>query len=190
MNNVLSRSIVLAVLLGAPALAQAHSGHGDLGGLASGLAHPFAGLDHLLAMLAVGLWGAQLGGRARWALPLLFVVFMLIGAGAGLAGVAIPGVEQGIVASVMALGMLLLWARRVALLPGAVLVSTFAVVHGVAHGTEMPVDAGMLGYMLGFALSTAVLHLAGAGLGSRRTAGLARLIGAGIALAGVGLALG
>ncbi|UAW96928.1 HupE/UreJ family protein [Halopseudomonas nanhaiensis] len=189
MTSTLMRSAVLAVLFGAPAVAYAHPGHGDIGGLFSGLIHPLAGLDHLLAMLAVGLWGAQLGGRARWVLPSLFVVFMLAGAGAGVAGIAVPGVEEVIVASVLALGLLLLWARRVALAPGAVIVSAFALMHGVAHGAEMPVDAGMAYYMLGFALSTALLHLAGIGVGSWRASGIARLAGAGIALAGLGLAL-
>lgn len=189
MRSALMRSLAIAGLLCMPVAAHAHSDHGDIGGLLSGLSHPLAGLDHLLAMLAVGLWGAQLGGRARWALPSLFVVFMLIGAGAGVAGIAVPGVEQAIVASVMALGLLLLWARSVALTPGAVIVAAFALVHGVAHGAEMPADAGMAVYMLGFASSTALLHLAGAGLGSSRTAGVTRVVGAGIALAGLGLAL-
>lgn len=189
MGHLISRTFTLTALIAVPTLAQAHPGHADFGGLAAGLGHPVGGLDHLLAMVAVGLWAAQLGGRARWLLPVLFVTFMLAGAGLGMVGIAVPGVEQGIVASVLALGLLLLWAKRVPLLPGAVLVSAFAVMHGVAHGGEMPPGAEMTLYMLGFALSTAVLHLIGAGLGSWRSTLLSRAIGAAIALAGVGLAL-
>lgn len=189
MKPVFSRCVTFLALLATPMLAQAHPGHGELDGLVSGLVHPLAGLDHLLAMLATGLWGAQLGGRARWLLPVLFVTFMLVGAGAGMAGMAVPGVEQAILASVMALGLLLLSARRVALVPGAVIVAAFATMHGVAHGAEMPADAAMVVYMLGFAVTTTLLHLAGVGLGIWRVTTLPRIVGAGIALAGVGLAL-
>ena len=189
MNAIMIRVATAAALALLPAMAQAHPGHGELGGLLAGVGHPWAGLDHLLAMLAVGLWGAQLGGRARWALPVLFVAFMLVGAVAGVAGLVVAGLEQAILGSVMALGLLLLRARRVSLAPGALIVSAFALVHGLAHGMEMPGEAHLPAYMLGFALSTAALHLAGIGLGSCRAASVTRLLGAGIALAGMGLAL-
>ena len=189
MNLTITRSITLLTLLGLPLLAQAHPGHADVGGLTLGLSHPIGGLDHLLAMLAVGLWGAQLGGRARWLMPVLFVAFMLVGAGLGMKGLALPGVEQGIVASVVVLGLLLLWAGRLPLAPGAALIAVFALAHGLAHGTEMPVSTDALLYMAGFAISTALLHLAGMGVGSLRSGWLSRIIGAAIAVAGVGLAL-
>ncbi len=187
MKHPVARSLGLGVLLAAPSLAQAHPGHVEFSGLVAGLSHPVAGLDHLLAMLAVGLWAAQLGGKARWLLPMLFVTAMLAGAGLGIIGIAVPGVEHWIVASVMALGLLLLWARRVPLVPGAVLVAAFAAMHGVAHGAEMPGSADMMLYMLGFAVSTALLHAAGIALVSWRGVALSRVLGAGIAIAGLSL---
>lgn len=189
MNLLVSRSITLLALLCTPLLAQAHPEHAHVGGLALGLSHPVGGLDHLLAMLAVGLWASQLGGRARWLMPVLFVGFMLIGAGLGMNGLALPMVEQGIVASVVVLGLLLLWAKRLPLAPGATLIAVFAMMHGVAHGAEMPVSTDAMLYMAGFAISTALLHLAGMGAGAWRSGMLSRFIGAAIAIAGVGLAL-
>ena len=189
MNLLVSSSIALLALLCMPLLAQAHPGHAETTGLALGLAHPIGGLDHLLAMLAVGLWASQLGGSARWLMPVLFVGFMLVGAGLGMNGFALPMVEQGIVASVVVLGLLLLWAKRLPLAAGATLVTAFAMLHGLAHGAEMPVSSNAMLYMAGFAVSTALLHLAGMGAGAWRSGMLSRFIGAAIAVAGVGLAL-
>ena len=193
MNLLVSRSIALVALLCTPLLVQAHPGHAETTGLAlglgQGLGHPIGGLDHLLAMLAVGLWASQLGGSARWLMPVLFVAFMLVGAGLGMNGFALPMVEQGIVASVVVLGLLLLWAKRLPLAAGATLVTAFAMLHGLAHGAEMPVSSNAMLYMAGFAVSTALLHLAGMGAGAWRSGMLSRFIGAAIAVAGVGLAL-
>jgi urease accessory protein len=183
--------VVALVLL--PGLAQAHPGH-DVSGLAAGLAHPLLGLDHLLAMVAVGLCGARLGGAARWLLPLLFVSVMLSGGALAMAGLHLPGVEPGIVASVIVLGMLLVVARSGHTLPAALLVSGFALFHGQAHGSEMPETAGVAAYALGFVIATAALHGAGllAGIQMRRSR-LARVVmpslGALISLAGVGMAV-
>ncbi|MCL5043623.1 MAG: HupE/UreJ family protein [Gammaproteobacteria bacterium] len=190
MHNT-GRLLLLAGALAVPGLAHAHPGHETLHGLFSGLGHPLFGFDHLLAMLAVGLWGAQLGGRARWLLPVLFVGVMLSGGALGMLGVSIPVVEPGIIASVVALGLFLLWARQVPLLASGALVSLFALFHGVAHGTEMPLQVSALTYALGFALATAALHIVGLQAGSwlqRQSWPLVtRTLGALIGLAGLGM---
>lgn len=188
------RCVLLLSVMAVPGLAHAHPGHHAMDGLLSGLAHPVFGLDHLLAMLAVGLWGAQLGERARWLLPVLFVGVMLIGGVLGMLGVSVPLVEPGIIASVVVLGLFLLWARQVPLLLCGALVSLFALFHGLAHGAEMPVQVSALSYASGFALATAGLHLAGLALalwvqGCNRAHSL-RFAGALLGLAGLGLLLG
>jgi urease accessory protein len=191
-KSPIKQSLVILGALALPSLAFAHPGHEHASGLLSGLAHPLFGFDHLLAMLAVGLWGAQLGGRARWALPVMFVAVMLLGGGLGLAGFGLPGVEQGILASVVVLGLALLWARKVSLTYSAGLVGLFALSHGHAHGVEMPVGASAALYALGFATATAALHITGVRLGAwlqRRDAMvLSRIAGAAIGLLGLGMA--
>lgn len=169
----------LAVLVAGSAPVLAHTGvpgH-EHGGLMAGLAHPVSGLDHLLAMLAVGIWSAliardtsRVGGTSRvWLAPAAFVTFMLIGAGAGIAGLGLPLVETGIALSVVALGLLIAARADLPALASAGLVGLFAVYHGYAHGAEA--SGSIAPYMLGFALTTAALHLTGIGLGL----GLARL---------------
>lgn len=189
----LAAALVLAG--GDPALAHPLDAAGA--GFAHGFAHPFGGLDHALAMVAVGLWAARLGRPALWLLPLTFVAVMLLGAGLGLAGVAVPSVEAGIAASVLALGALIALdvrpraASRLALAVAAV--GLFALLHGHAHGTELPHAADPARYMAGFALATLALHGAGIGLGvamATRRERFVRLAGAGIAAAGVVLVLG
>ena len=186
----------LAVAL-APAIASAHTGIGATTGFLHGFWHPIGGIDHVLAMVAVGLFAAQLGGRALWAVPATFVAIMAAGGTLGMAGVALPAVEVGIALSVLVLGLVVLAGRRWPLGLAMALVAVFAVFHGHAHGSEMPVDASGLSYGLGFMLATALLHLAGIGLGI----GLGRLAateggrliqasGAAIALAGVVLLAG
>ncbi len=155
-----SRHYLLPVLLSLPALAFAHPGHELRSGFVAGIAHPWSGVDHLIAMLAVGLWAAQLGGRLRWAVPLSFVTVMLLGGLLGLSGWQFGVVEQGIAASVCVSGLLLAGAVR---LPAAVcvlLTGVFATFHGYAHGAEAPA-ASVTTYMAGFALSTVVLHMVG-----------------------------
>ena len=157
LNKRLGLIATLALL---PGLAQAHPGH-DVSGLAAGITHPLMGMDHLLAMVAVGLCGAKLGGAARWLLPLLFVAVMLVGGALAMAGVHLPGVELGIVGSVIVLGALLVVVQRGQTAPVALLVAGFSLFHGYAHGAEMPAAAGALSYALGFAVATAALHAAG-----------------------------
>ena len=173
---------VLAVLAASPAMA--HTG----ADLASGFAHPFSGLDHLLAMIAVGLWAAQSGGRAVWLLPIAFPAAMALGAVAGAFGVALPAVEVGIALSVLALGVLVAFAVRLPAFGGAALVAVFAVLHGHAHGAEVPAAADPIAYGAAFILATVVLRLVGIGLGlALKAPRFVRAGGAAIAVAGVAL---
>jgi urease accessory protein len=173
-----------------PVLAQAHPGHDLTWDFSGGFAHPFSGWDHLLAMTAVGLWAAQLGGRARWFVPAAFVSVMALAAAGGHFFGAIPGTEQGIAASIFVLGLLIATNARLSVAAGMMLVGGFAVFHGVAHGAEMPATAGGFSYGMGFVLATALLHAVGLGLGfalkTRPT--VARLAGGAMAVVG-GLAL-
>jgi urease accessory protein len=148
----------------APMLAHAHPGHG-VHGFSSGLAHPVHGLDHVLAMIAVGIWAAQLGGRAKWLVPASFVSVMAIGGALGMAGVAMPFAEQGILASVLILGVLIAAAVRLPLAASMGIVGLFALCHGHAHGLEMPGTATGLAYGAGFVIATALLHATGIGAG-------------------------
>jgi urease accessory protein len=174
-----------------PALAQAHPGHDLTWDFSGGFAHPVTGLDHVLAMAAVGLWAAQLGGRARWLVPAAFVGTMIGGAALGHAfgrgGAEVPGIEQGIAASVLLLGLLISAAVRLPVAAGMALVGVFALFHGFAHGAEMPATAGGFAYGAGFVVATAALHVAGVGLGllaGRFSTRAAKFAGWGIAAAG------
>jgi urease accessory protein len=183
-------AVLALMLLSSPALA--HPGHG--GGLLAGLGHPYSGLDHALAMLAVGLWAAQQRERAAiWKIPLAFVASMVVGGVLGLAGFALPQLETGIAASVLILGLLVAFSLRLPTQAGMAIVALFALLHGYAHGTEIPVGAGLSGFAAGFVLATASLHGIGMALGwvARHRADVAlRLGGASVALAGVWMALG
>lgn len=186
----MNRKLLFATaLLLSPALAVAHPGH-DHAGIMSGLAHPVFGLDHLLAMLAVGLWAAQQTGTARWAMPLTFVATMLLGGLLGFAGIEMPLMETGIAGSVLALGLLVALAVRPPLAVAAGLTALFAASHGVAHGLELPALSSPWGYAAGFVAATAALH--GAGYVVARSlpqvaAPLVRIAGAASALAGAWL---
>jgi len=147
-----------------PTAALAHPGH-DAHGLVHGFAHPFGGFDHLIAMVAVGLYAFQLGGRALWLVPATFVAVMAAAGALGIAGVPLPGVESGIAASVIVLGAIVTLRVKMPVAIAAALVGAFAVFHGHAHGTEMPLDAAGALYAAGFVTATALLHLAGIGLG-------------------------
>ncbi|MGE4405162.1 HupE/UreJ family protein [Pseudomonas sp.] len=186
----LHRKLVFAcALLLSPALAFAHAGH-DHAGLLSGLAHPVFGLDHLLAMLAVGLWAAQQQGKARWALPLTFIATMLLGGLFGFAGIEMPLLESGIAGSVLALGLLVALAVRPPLAIAAALTALFALGHGVAHGLELPELSSPWGYAAGFVAATAALHAAGYALVRylpQAAAPLVRVAGVGAALTGAWL---
>ena len=180
----LAFSLALAAL---PALA--HVQEGQAAGFLTGLAHPVSGLDHVLAMIAVGLWGAQLGAPALWLLPVTFPLVMAFGGFLGLLGIPLPGVEAGIALSALALGLAVATAWRAPLAVAAVLVAVFAVFHGHAHGTELPEGQSGLTYSIGFVVATGLLHLAGIGIGviHRWPAGrvVLRLLGAGVAAGGV-----
>ncbi len=185
---------VAAPLLLAAGAAQAHVGAGPTGGFLAGLAHPFLGADHLLAMLAVGLWAALLGGRARWLVPLAFVAVLVLGGGLAMAAVGLPAVELMILASVVVLGGLVAARMQVSTAIGLLVVGGFALFHGHAHGAEMPAGAGALLYVAGFALATAALHGLGLAIGhlaGRLSDGLAvRWAGGAIAAAGVLMMVG
>jgi urease accessory protein len=177
--------------------ASAHTGVGDASGLVHGMIHPVTGIDHVLAMVTVGLFAAHLGGRALWLVPASFVAMMALGGVLGFYGIALPFIETGIACSVMVLGAVVALQTSLPLTAAMGMVGAFAVFHGHSHGTEMPIDISALGYGLGFLLTTAMLHVVGIGLGlalgrlSHRPARrLSQVGGAGIALAGVALLFG
>jgi urease accessory protein len=188
------RLLPLLTILFLPALAQAHPGvPGHAHGFAGGLTHPFSGMDHVCAMIAVGLWAAQRGGRALWLVPVVFVSVMALGGVLDMGKIPVPLVEQGIAASVLVLGILIAAAVRLPLVTCAMLVGVFALFHGYAHGAEMPGSASGLNYDLGFVAATAGLHLLGIGLGLLAgkfgSARLVRYAGGAIAVCGVYLCL-
>lgn len=173
----------------AASVAAAHTETMAASGFQSGFLHPFTGPDHLLAMLAVGFWGAQLGAPAVWLLPVTFPMIMAIGGFIGLLGFALPLVEVGVAVSAVALGVCVLAEARPPLWAAAVLVGLFGIFHGNAHGTELPEGASGLMYSIGFVLATGSIHMAGVafGLVHRWQAGriALRLAGAAICCAGV-----
>ncbi|ODN69167.1 HupE/UreJ family protein [Methylobrevis pamukkalensis] len=191
---LLAPVLAAASVIALPAIAHAHPGGPHVHGLTDGFVHPLTGLDHLLAMVAVGLIGARLGGRALWLLPTSFVVTMLVGAGLALDGLELPMVETAIALSLVVFGGLLAANLRAPDLMMAAGVAIFALFHGFAHGTEAPSTASGLTYMAGFVLATALLHgtgilaamLAGRGHGK---AGDVVMRGYGIAIAATGLVL-
>ncbi len=191
MSSRITFLIGLAMAVAAPGAALAHTGATPTGGLIAGFSHPLLGLDHLLAMVAVGLWAFALGAAALWLVPLAFVGAMVLGGGLALSGLGLPAVELAIVGSVIVLGAVVALRVRVPVALGMAVVAGFALFHGHAHGAEMPASASGLLYGAGFAAATALLHLAGIGLGLgfERLAGawLHRLGGATICGAGVAL---
>lgn len=187
---------LLAALFAATTIpALAHTGVGSVAGFAAGFSHPIGGLDHILAMVAVGILAAQLGGRAIWIVPAAFVGMMLVGAVLGIMGIGVPFVEQGIVGSVIILGAVIAIGHRLPMALAVGFVGVLALFHGHAHGTEIPVNASALAYAVGFAAATTLLHAVGIGMGigtqkaSVKLARAAVRIG-GAAIAAAGLALG
>jgi urease accessory protein len=177
----------IAITNTAPALA--HTGEGVAGGFVSGLQHPVFGLDHLVAMVAVGLWGAFLGAPAIWVLPLAFPLVMAAGAALGIVGLPLPAVEMGIAASALVLGLMVAMAAKPPLWVAAGIVGLFAVFHGHAHGMELPESANPFAYAAGFVISTGLLHAAGIAFGLLTGSQLGRIavrgMGAAIAILGV-----
>ena len=189
--------LALALALLTPSLAFAHTGLDQGAGVFHGLEHPIGGLDHILAMVAVGVFACVLGGRALLLVPMAFVGMMLVGFALGLAQVDLPFVELGIALSSVVIGAAAAWGKPMPVAAAMSLVGVFAVFHGHAHGAEMPADSSGYGYAAGFALSTALLHLAGiaAAFGVARLVGrfgqtAARLAGAAFALGGLGVLAG
>jgi urease accessory protein len=188
----LKRILGALALLLTPALAFAHPGHGD-NGLIAGISHPLGGIDHLLAMLAVGLWAAQQQGAARWALPCTFVGTLLIGGMLGFEGMNLAALESAIAASVLALGLAVALAVRPPLVMAVGATALFALFHGVAHGLELPEMSSPWTYAAGFVAATAVLHAAGYALVRvlpQAAAPLVRLAGAASAVTGAWLLAG
>jgi urease accessory protein len=187
----LTRSLMTILLLVAVQPLAAHTTGGAIGGLGSGLGHPFIGLDHLLAMLAVGMWAYQLGGSSMWKVPLAFVLTLLVGASIGLTGLSLPFIEPVIAASVMVFGLLIAMRSRVTPVLASMLVALFALFHGYAHGIEMPLAASPLTYVAGFSLATIGLHGLGVMLAYviHRTTNTMLLRVGGFGLAGTGLLL-
>lgn len=185
-NDFQKMTLVGAILLLAPSLASAHVLPDGSHGLQQGFLHPLSGGDHLLAMLAVGLWAAQQQGRAVWLIPAAFVSLMTVGGALGLAGVLLPGVELGIALSLLVLGLLIATAARFTPSLSMALVGFFALFHGCAHGAEMPGSASAGLFSLGFIAATLLLHGAGllAGFGLQRAAQMrwVRFAGAAIAV--------
>lgn len=196
-RSLFRTTCVAAALALAPSLAFAHTGVGDTHGFVQGFLHPVTGIDHVLAMATVGVFAWQLGGRALWLVPASFVIVMALGGAIGMAGVGLPFVEFGIALSVIVLGAMVALGVKAPLAAAVGLVGLFAIFHGHAHGAEMPENAAGLAYGLGFVLATALLHLAGVGLGFATgrlgdTKGPVWLRGAGAAvcISGFALALG
>lgn len=196
MLRSLPRLALIAATL-APGVALAHTGVGDAGGFVHGFAHPIGGLDHVLAMVLVGLFAWQLGGRALWLVPAAFVAVMALGGGLGVAGIDVPFVETGIALSVVVLGAAVALGVRAPVAMAMALAGIFAVFHGHAHGAEMPETVAGMTYGLGFLLGTALLHAAGiaigcgvGGLGGRYGQAVTRAVGGVAAVAGVAILTG
>lgn len=191
MSQSILMRLWLSVIAGAllPSFAYAHVGITEASGFLHGLTHPTGGLDHVCAMLAVGLWAAQTGGRSVWAVPLTFVSVMALGGALPMLGISLPFVEQGIVLSVLLLGILIAAPVRFPLWLSGSMAGLFALWHGHAHGAEMPALASGIEYALGFMLATALLHVIGIALslGIQRLAHerVIHAAGASIALCGI-----
>lgn len=162
------RLLAAAVVATVSAPALAHVEAGQATGLLSGFLHPISGLDHVLAMVAVGLWGAILGAPAVWVLPIAFPLVMAMGALLGFLGVPLPGVEYGIAASAILLGAAVAFEVRPPVAFAALLVGVFAIFHGYAHGSELPPGQSALLFSMGFVIATGALHAVGIGIGALR----------------------
>lgn len=186
MRNPTTKFLTAIFLLVTSSTAFAHPGH-NVSGLAAGLMHPFSGLDHLLAMLAVGLWAAQGGGRKIWLLPATFMTMLVVGAGIAMQWQSLPLIEAGIATSVLALGLLIALSLQFPVTLSVAVTTLFGLMHGYAHGLELPDSAAPFAYALGFLAATATLHLSGIAVGiatRQRYAFLAKSLGIAIAASG------
>ena len=183
------RTFLVGVMALASGPASAHAGTGLAGGFNMGFAHPLTGVDHLLAMISVGLWGAVLGRPMIYALPVLFPLMMVLGAVLGMFSIPVPSVELGIALSVVVLGICIAVSLRAPVWAAAPIVGTFALFHGYAHGRELPSAADPLGYSVGFVLATGLLHVVGIGIGfvNERPGGAALTRGIGGFIGAAGL---
>ena len=193
----LVKSCIAAAMVVMPTVAFAHTGVGDTSGLVHGFVHPISGLDHILAMLMVGIFAWQLGGRALWLVPITFVGVMALGGMLGVAGIPVPFVEIGIALSVVVLGAIVAFNVKATVAVAMGIVGLFAIFHGHAHGAETPQDTGGVAYAAGFLIATAMLHLAGisagfviAEAGQRHSSVVVRLAGGLTTAAGVALLVG
>jgi urease accessory protein len=174
-----------------PVAAQAHIVSAGSGGFNAGFVHPLSGADHFLAMFAVGLWGAQMGGRRVWSLPVTFPLIMVFGGAAGIAGISVPSVaiETGIALSIIVLGGAIALAWKPWEWVSLVIVGFFALCHGYAHGAELPLAADPADYAIGFVLATGMIHVFGVGVGlvlnPIRGGRFSRALGGVIGLAGI-----
>ncbi|WP_202624386.1 HupE/UreJ family protein [Steroidobacter agaridevorans] len=199
-ENVMRRSVLpwlSAAFVLVPAVVLAHTGHSDTSGFMHGFRHPITGIDHMLAMTAVGVLAAQIGGSARWLVPLAFVSVMAIGGIFGMAGVSPSFAELGVAMSVIVFGMAIAVPLQLKTVAAVIVVGFFALFHGYVHGAEMPVTASMLSYVAGFVSATALLHMTGVALGAKfdlprmnRPYRVARVAGGAMALFGVALLTG
>ncbi len=185
-----ARLLVSALpLLAIPCTAEAHIIQGGAVGFQSGFTHPLTGPDHFLAMFAVGLWGAQMGGRSVWSLPVAFPLIMVLGGIMGIAGVPLIGIETGIAVSIIALGVAIALAWRPPEWIALLLIAIFAICHGYAHGSELPRAADPADFAIGFVIATGLIHLFGIGVGlalhKPYQGRIARALGALIALGGI-----
>lgn len=190
-TGLIVRAVAVAALIAMlldPMPARSHDGTGLAGGFVAGFQHPLLGLDHMLAMVSVGIWGAFLGRPLVVALPVLFPIAMAIGAAAGIVALPMPPVELGVAASVVTLGLMILLAVRASVPVACSLVGVFALFHGYAHGIELPAAADPVGYTTGFILCTGLLHIAGIAIGMLNgvPAGIKALRTAGGVIAGFG----
>ncbi len=196
-HSTIIRIALAGVAALVPTVAWAHVGADAASDFMHGFGHPLTGIDHILAMVAVGMFAANLGGRAPWAVPLTFVGVMAVGGALGIAGIEIPFVEAGIAISVIVLGAAVALRWTWSVVGAMALAGAFAIFHGCAHGSEMPVDASGLEYALGFMLATALLHVVGIGIGIafakaslRHSPRLIQASGAAMALGGVAILAG
>jgi len=187
--GILASVLTIFFSLGWAQVTWAHIEGGQAAGFITGLQHPWSGLDHVLAMIAVGLWGAQLGNPAIWLLPIAFPMMMAMGATMGLLGIPVPGVEIGIALSAIVLGTMILVEVRPNLAVAIAIVGVFAIFHGHAHGTELPLGQSGLLYSMGFVIATGCLHALGIALGlvNGLPAGKLALRGAGSFIAAMGV---